>query len=284
MIRMKLFGRKKEELPEPPAEFRIDENANWHVFSDRAFEKAREENIPAATVYWCDAIDRYDEDSSKYLLKLRRDIFDLVSSQMLDYAHKGKIVPTQMIAEVDAEAMIKHGDSWTTPLSEDLFYFAKENVSECEGPESASMLFIAGAYSIVGYLRFSSDPVESAEKCREVSRLGTLTADQCASYGRMTYKGGLKPKQGRGFCLTVVAFFDTVADALEKAVSELSGDELEKIKNHRELDRFDRLEHLAAALQIVLGSSVDGHLPKRKKGDAIERELSLYIGDFFRSD
>lgn len=280
---MGLFRRKKQDVPELPAEPRIDENANWHVYSDRAFEKAREENIPAAVRLWCDAVDRFDDDTPKYLLKLRNDIFDLISAQMLDYAVRGKIVPTQMVAELDAEASIKHGDIWTAPLCVDLFYYVKENVSACEGPESASMLFIAGAYSVVGYLRFSSDLLESAEKCREVSRLGTLTADQCSSYGWMTYKGGLKPKQGRGFCLTIVAFFDRVADTLEKAASELSEEQLERIRTSRRLDRFDRLEHLAAALQIVLGSSVDGHLPKRKKGDALDRELSLYISEFIRT-
>ena len=278
---MGLFRRKKQEAPEPLPEPQIDENANWHVYADKAFEKAEEQNLVEAVKLWCEAVDRFDEDTPKYLLKLRNDIYDFVSKQMLDIAIKGRILPTQLIAEVDAEAQIKHGEVWK-PLCEDLFYYAKENVPECEGPESSSMFFIAGAYSIVGYLRFSSDPVESAEKCREVSRLGTLTADQCVSYGRVGYKGGLKPKMGRRFCFEIVEFFDRVAEALEEASSKLSEEELEQVRTNRKLDRADRLQHLAAALQIVLGSSVDGHLPKRKKGDALERELSLYISEFVR--
>ncbi len=279
---MSLFRKKLQEVPELPAEPQINEDANWHVFCERAFEKARAEDIPSAVQLWCEAVDRFDDDSPKYLLKLREDIFNIVSFQMLEYAKKGKIVPTQLVAEVDAEALIKHGDVWTAPLCEGLFYFAKENISDCEGPESTAMLFIAGAYSIIGYLRFSSDPVESADKCREVSKLGVQAADQCSGYSRMTYQGGLKPKQARGFCLTVVAFFDKVAESLENGVSELSEEQLEQIRTHRKIDRSDRLEHLAAALQIVLGSSVEGHLPKRKKGDALENELSLYLADYFK--
>lgn len=279
---MGLFRRKKDE-PTAPKEPTIDENANWRVFSEHAFSKARDDNLPAAVQLWCEAVDRYDEDTGKYLSKLRDDIFDIVSSQMLDYAGKGRVVPTQMVAEIDSEASIKHGDLWPDPLCDDLFYFAKENVGNCEGPEMAAMLFIEGAYSIVGYLRFSSDIRASADKCREVSRLGNLTAEQCASYKRSSYKGNLKPKQAKEFCLSIVAFFDKVAECLDEASSKLTDVQVQEIKVLRQQDRFDRLEHLANALQIVLGTSVDGHLPKRKKATALDSELASYVADFLRS-
>ena len=279
---MGLFRRKKKEEPEPPAEPQIDENANWHVYADRGFEKARDQNLLEGVKMWCEAVDRFDDDTPKYLLKLHDDIFDLVSKQMLDTALLEKILPTQLVSEVDAEARIKHGEIWN-PICDEIFYYAKENVSTCEGPGSAAMLFIAGAYSIIGYLRFSSDPVDSAEKCREVSKLGNLTADQCLSYGRIGYKGALKPKTARRFCLEIVSFFDRVAEALEEATSKLSEEELEQIRTNRNLDRVDRMEHLATALRIVLGASVEGRLPKRKKGDALGNELSLYISEFFKT-
>lgn len=279
---MGLF-RKKKEAPAPLPEPQIDDDANWRIFSDRAFGKARDGNLPAAVQLWCEAVDRYDEGTGKYLQKLHDDIFALVSVQMLEEARAGRILPVQTVAEIDSEAFIKHGDRWPSPLCDELFYFAKENAGECTGPESASMLFIAGAYSIVGYLRFSSDIRESADKCREVSRLGNLTAEQCRSYKRSSYRGNLKPKQAQEFCLTIVSFFDRVAEYLDGAASKLTDEQLAAVRELRQQDRIDRLDHLANALQIVLGASVEGHLPKRKKATALDRELAAYVAEFLKT-
>ena len=99
---MGLFGRKnKEAEPETPWQPAVADDANWHLWAEKGFESARDSDLPHAVTYWLGAIDRYDEDTTKLLDKLRKDIFDTVIAKMQEGAVQGQLIPSHMIAEVD---------------------------------------------------------------------------------------------------------------------------------------------------------------------------------------
>ncbi len=275
---MGLFGKKnKDAEPETPWQPAVADDANWHLWAEKGFESARDSDLPHAVTYWLGAIDRYDEDTTKLLDKLRKDIFDTVIAKMQEGAVQGQLIPSHMIAEVDAEAVVKHGDKWRPLLSTEVFYHVKENLDSQPGPETVTYTFIAGAYSILGYLRFVSDIKEAAEKCGEVERLGKQASQLCYGFKGNRYEGTVKPKMGGTFCYIINTLFTNLAILLERKVATLSHEQIEAIKERRTNDRVDLLEHLSNALQLTMSAGTSGRLKQKKRVREVLNELNAYI-------
>ena len=277
-----LFGKKEKKEAEPAEAWKpaVADDANWHLWADKGFESARDNDLPHAVIYWVGAVDRYDEETTKLLDKLRRDILDIVVLKMKEGAIQGQLIPSQMVAEVDAEAVIKHGDKWRPLICTELFYHVKETLDAQPGPETVTYTYIAGAYSILGYLRFASDIKEAAEKCGEVERLGKQASQMCYAFKGNDYAGKVKPKMGGTFCYIINTLFTNLAILLERKVAALSNEQIEAIRERRASDRTDLLEHLSNALQMTMSAGTSGRLKQKKRVNMVLSELKAYIDDF----
>ena len=274
---MSLF-KKKEAAPEAPPETPLPDDAGWRRWSERGFEKLDGGNLAAAVEHWVQAIDRFD-DEPRFFVKFRKQILDKVISGMCTYAKQGRIIPTHLLAELDAEIYLKHRELSSDRFVDDIFYYVKENMSSAEGPEEAVMYFFNAAYAIAGYLRFSTDLRVSAERCDEVLRLADYCLAQCNSYGRH-YRGGLKPKYVAPSLRGVTETFRYLMDKLNEAADSMSEEELASLREYRESHMDDRLDPLSFALQNGINTVGMGKKPRGKAMAALEADIDKYMQMF----
>lgn len=276
---MVLFRKKKTEQPEAPKEEPLPDDAGWRRWAERGFQHLADNDMYGAVSYWTQAIDRFSEEP-RFYTKFHNDVVDKIAESMMQHVAIGKIIPTHIIAELDVEAYLKQREIRGSLFSDDIFYYVKEHVSETASPTEVVMMFLCGAYAMAGYLRFSPDLRESAERCDEVVRLGNYCSEKCLSFKRGQYKGHLKPKVINEFIESTRDFYGEVGKKLTEAADAMTEEELSALAGYRREHFTDRLAPFSSALQASIESVRMSYRSKNRSVKGIDGDIDEFVRMF----
>lgn len=276
---MGLFRKKKTEVPEGPKEEPLPDDAGWRRWAERGFQHLADNDMYGAVSYWTQTIDRFS-DEPRFYTKFHNDVVDKIAESMMQHVAIGKIIPTHIIAELDVEAYLKQHDIRGSLFCDDVFYYVKEHVTEAAGPTETVMMFLCGAYAMAGYLRFSPDLRESAERCEEVVRLGNYCSEHCMSFKRGTYKSHLKPKVVNEFIESTRDFYGDVGRKLTEAADAMTEEELLSLIEYRREHFTDRLAPFSSALQASIESVRMSYRSRQKTVKNIDELIDDFVKMF----
>ena len=278
----------KDDVPKsvapPVADERppLPDDAVWTAWAERAAIDMSENRTYDAFDKWRKAIARFDGDAQLYA-KLHQEIIDNVVKSMKEHVAVSKIIPTHLLAELDQEEKLSQSQFRDSAFSDDMFYYVKEHIDEAAGPEEVTLLFLCGSYAIAGYLRFSADIKETADKCEEVARFGDYCADKCIKHKLGPYKGHVRPKYGAVFVNAVNGYFIVLCNRLREKAKEMSQEEISALTEYRLANPGDRLDAVVGGLKATI-NSVGGKIAKKKTLRVLNMKIDEYLEQFCTMD
>lgn len=278
----------KDDVPKsvapPVADERppLPEDAVWTAWAERAAIDMDENRLYDAIDKWKQAIIRFDGDAQLYA-KLHQDIVDKTISCMKGHIAVSKIVPTHLLAELDEAERLHRSDIRGSMFADDIFYYVKEHLDEAEGPEEVTLLYLCAAYSIAGYLRFSADIIESANRCEEVAKFGQYAMEKCINHKLGPYKGRVRPKYGAVFIRSVNDFFIILCNKLRDVAKSMSQEEIAALTEYRLSNPGDRLDTLVGGLKATI-NSVGGKISRKRTIKVLYAKVDEFAEIFVRKE
>lgn len=268
--------------PVPDERPPLPDDAVWTAWAERAAIDLTENRMYDAFDKWKQAIARFDGDAQLYA-KFHQEIVDKVIASMKEHIAVSKIIPTHLLAELDEEERLKHSEFRASSFADDVFYYIKEHLDEAEGPEEVTLLYLCASYSIAGYLRFSADIVESADRCEEVAKFGQYAQEKCINHKLGPYKGHVRPKYGAVFVRSVNDFFIILCNKLRDIAKGMSHEEISVLTEYRLAHPGDRLESIVGGLKATI-NSVGGKISRKRTIKVLYAKVDEFAELFLKKE
>lgn len=281
---MGFLKRVKEEVEAPPKppKLPLPDDCVWTAWAEKAGELLGDRNLVTAVDCWVRAVACFD-GKPKLFEKLHDEIFSGVSEYLVREAIEGRVISSHKFAEIDMEYLKKESVMRVSLLSEDVFYYAKEHLSDALSAEEAAMVFISGAYSYLGLFRFATDLGDVSDKCREVCRFGDYAVGHCGSFPSRGYRGKVKPATAIGFIGSVCDFYRCMADRIDGKLAVMNETQIQWVTEKRLGTREDLNGVLGDALQYCIQSTGSKPIRSEKVKNTLLELIDRYIEEFVRT-